>query len=321
MNFDPPKPRRVLITGATGLIGRAFVADAGPLLLRAAVRGGRLPAAAIDSVVVGEIGAQTDWSGALTGIDSVLHLAAHAHVMQPSAQDRRDFERVNVHGTERLARAACAAGVERFVYLSSIKVNGERTCGRPFRAGDMPAPADDYARSKWEAERRLAAIESTCAMRVSVVRSPLVYGPGVRANFLRLMSLARSAMPLPLASIGNSRSMVSTWNLVDLLRTLLCREPPSGGVILACDREALSTPELLRRLARLMGRPSRLFPMPAAALRVLGALTGRRGELRRLCDSLVIDASDTRARIGWEPPLSVDAGLERTVHWYLQHCP
>jgi nucleoside-diphosphate-sugar epimerase len=309
---------RVLITGAGGFIGRALIAAAAPLPLRAALRCEPAGGFAADQVIVGDIGGETDWSQALRGVDFVVHLAARVHVMKPTPSDRAEFERVNILGTEQLARATGAAGVKRFVFLSSIKVNGECTKDRAFRADDTPRPLDDYARSKLEAERRLTAIETASGMTVSIVRSPLVYGPGVRANFYRLLSLVRSGLPMPLASIGNVRSMISVWNLSDLICTLLRHERPMSGVFLAGDGEAVSIAELLRRLASFMHRPARLFSMPVGALRAAAALTGRGAEIGRLCDSLAVDISETCARLDWSPPLTLDAGLERTVSWYLR---
>ena len=309
---------RVLITGATGFVGRAFIATAVPLYLRAAVRAQSVPALGADQVVVGNIDGQTDWSQALAGIDCVVHLAARVHVMNPTAGDRMEYECTNARGTERLAQAAAAAGVKRFIYISSIKVNGESTEERAFRADDLPQPRDDYARSKLHAERFLTAIEAASSMSVAVVRSPLVYGPGVRANFLRLLSLAHSGLPIPLASIDNVRSMVSVWNLCDLIYTLLRHERPMHGVFLVADGDDVSTAELIRRLANLMKRPARLVAVPEWALRAIAALAGRREELSKLCTSLAIDISETRARLDWSPPMTLDAGLERTVRWYLQ---
>jgi nucleoside-diphosphate-sugar epimerase len=322
MNSQPnASSLRVLVTGATGFVGRELLAAAAPLRLRAALRS-RPPAdLRVDHVVVGNIDAQTDWSAALIGIDCVVHLAARVHVMKPTAQDRIEFERTNVQGTERLAHAAAAAGVKCFGYLSSIKVNGETSGGGAFRAGDPPQPQDDYARSKLEAERRLSAIEASSGMSVAVVRSPLVYGPGVRANFFRLLSLAHSGMPIPLASVSNARSMVSVWNLCDLICSLVRSERAMSGVFMVADGEDVSTAELIRRLAQLMRRPARLFGVPAGALRALAAIAGRSAELNRLLGSLTVDISETRGRLGWSPPVTLETGLQRTVQWYLQQLP
>jgi nucleoside-diphosphate-sugar epimerase len=317
-SLSTPLPSRVLITGATGFVGRRLLETAAPFQWRPATRSCSVPGFGADQVIVGDIDGQTDWSRALAGVDCVVHLAARVHVMNPTARHRVEFERTNVLGTERLARAAVQFGVKRFIYLSSIKVNGESTTGRAFRADDAPQPQDDYARSKLEAECRLRTIEAASNMAVAVVRSPLVYGPGVRANFLRLLSLARSGLPIPLASIANVRSMVSVWNLCHLICALLQHEHAMHGVFLAADGDDISTPDLIRRLAHMMHRPARLFPVPTGALRALAMLAGRNAEVGRLCDSLAIDISETRARLGWSPPLALDAGLRRTVGWYLQ---
>jgi nucleoside-diphosphate-sugar epimerase len=309
---------RVLVTGGSGYIGRALLASAVPFGVRAAMRSQVVPELGADQAIVGNIDEKTDWSRALQDVDSVVHLAAHVHVLKPTANDRAEFERTNVWGTERFARAAAAAGVKRFVYLSSIKVNGEATDGRAFRSDDAPNPNDDYARSKLEAERRLAEIESASTMAVSIVRSPLVYGPGVRANFLKLLCLAHSGLPIPLASIANVRSMVGVENLCDLIRELLVHERPVHGVFLVADGESVSTSDLLRRLARLMRRPARLFGLPIGALKAVAAVTGQSAAMDRLCGSLQIDTSDTHERLGWLPPVTLDEGLARTVDWYLR---
>ncbi|HEY2682915.1 MAG TPA: NAD-dependent epimerase/dehydratase family protein [Steroidobacteraceae bacterium] len=309
-------PTRTLVTGATGFVGRALLSSARDLTWRAAVRSvpGGMEA---EVACVGDIDEKTDWNGALADVDCVVHLAAHVHVMNPSAQDARDFERINVLGTERLARAAAKVGVKRFIYLSSIKVNGEKTEAHPFRADDPPAPKDEYGRSKLNAERLLAAIEAGGDMRVAVIRPPLVYGPSVRGNFKRLLALVNSGLPLPLGSVRNKRSLVSVWNLCDLIGCLVRRAEPASGVFLVADDELLSTAELVRRMALLMHRRPRLLALPPPFLNLLGKLTGRGAEVRRLCDSLVLDTAPTRERLGWTPPLPTDAGLERTVSWYL----
>jgi nucleoside-diphosphate-sugar epimerase len=309
---------RVLITGATGFIGRELMSAARSFRLRAALRSPPVPELAAESIVVGEIDGRTDWTRALAGVDYIVHLAARVHVMNPTAADRLEFERTNVVGTEHLAIAAAKAGVKRFVFLSSVKVNGEATVNRPFQAGDPPQPQDDYGRSKLEAERRLLRIDGESGMRVAIIRPPLVYGPGVRANFLRLLSWADRAAPLPLASVKNARSVVSVWNLCDLICSLLRRPEAVGGIYMISDGEDISTPQLIRRLAHSMHRPVRLFPAPLGLLRVIAALTGKSAEFKRLCGSLVIDMSDTCVRLDWVPPVTLEQGLDRTARWYLR---
>ena len=307
---------RVLVTGANGFVGRALLASGQSLGLRAALRSAPSPELAVESVIVGDIDAATDWTRALAGIDYVVHLAARVHVMNPAAGDRLEYERTNVLATEHLARAAAAAGVRQFIYLSSIKVNGEMTADRAFRASDTPQPLDDYGRSKLEAERRLLRIDADSAMRVAIIRPPLVYGPGVRANFLRLLSLANWAVPLPLASVDNVRSLVSVWNLCDLICSLLRRNEPISGVYLVSDGVDISTPELLRRLARSMHRPAMLFPVPLKLLRTAASIAGKSAEFSRLCGSLAVDIRDTRTSLGWSPPVTLEQGLDWTARWY-----
>jgi UDP-glucose 4-epimerase len=270
-----------------------------------------------EPAVVGAIDEHTDWTPALRGIDHVVHLAARVHVMQATAADRAQYEQTNVSGTERLAAAAARAGVKRFVFLSTVKVNGEATGDRAFQASDPAQPLDDYGRSKLEAEHRLLEIDASSAMRVTIIRPPLVYGPGVRANFLRLLSWAERALPLPLSRVKNVRSIVSVWNLCDLIWSLLMRESAVGGVFMISDGQDISTPELIRRLAHFMGRPARLFPAPITLLRAGASLAGKSEEFRRLCGSLAVDISDTRTRLGWTPPVSLEEGLRRTAQWYM----
>lgn len=308
---------RVLVTGATGFIGTHLISGRGPFAVRAALRSGPVTGLDAESAIVGEIDEHTDWTQALAGIDYVVHLAARVHLMNPSAADRAEYERINALGTERLAVAAAQAGVKRFVFLSSVKVNGETTTQRAFRADDPPHPLDDYGRSKLEAERRLSGIDGISGMRVAIIRPPLVYGPGVRANFLRLLSWAERSRPMPLALVRNQRSLVSVWNLCDLVWSLLLRESPARGVYMVSDGEDVSTPALVRRLADFMGRPARLFPVPVGLLRATAALAGKSAEFGRLCGSLVVDIGETRSALGWSPPLSLDEGLQRTAHWYV----
>ncbi|MGB6606111.1 MAG: NAD-dependent epimerase/dehydratase family protein [Steroidobacteraceae bacterium] len=310
---------RVLVTGATGFIGTPLcerLAQSGHVV-RAAVRAERpVPPYIAETVVTSDIGAATDWGAALRGVDLVVHAAARVHVLRPEASAEGLYMETNARGTERLAQAAVAAGVRRFVYLSSIKVNGEDSAQRAYRADDVPDPRDAYARSKLEGERLLRQAAAASTMEAVIVRPPLVYGTGVRANFLRLMRWVDRRWPLPFASIHNQRSLLSVWNLSDLIATLLVSHRPASGVWLVSDGEDLATAELLRRLGHALGRPVHLLPIPAALLRACGTLSGRGAELRRLCGSLTVSTEATRAAFSWSAPLGVDAGLARTAAWY-----
>lgn len=307
----------LLLTGATGFVGRTLIGmllDSG-YRVRAAVRQiSPLLPVGLEQVAVGDIGARTDWTEALEGVDAVVHAAARAHIMNAKASDYDLYFETNARGTARLAQAAANAGVSRFVYVSSIKVNGEERSNGAYTATDAPNPRDPYGKSKWEGEQALLAASG--AMQAAIVRPPLVYGPGVRANFLRLMQWVDREVPLPLAAIHNRRSLVSLWNLCDLLRHLLSNPVPRSQAWLVSDGEDLSTPELIRRMARAMGRRSRLWPVPVPALQLAATMTGKSAELSRLKGSLAVDISATLA-LGWSPPWSVDDALNRTVNWYL----
>jgi UDP-glucose 4-epimerase len=235
--------------------------------------------------------------------------------MNPKPSDFDLYYETNAHGTARLAEAAAKARVRRFVYVSSIKVNGEEQPTGVYHASDTPNPQDPYGKSKWEGEQALLAAAGD--MQVAIVRPPLVYGPGVRANFLRLMNWVDKEYPLPLASIQNSRSLVSVWNLCDLLSHLLRCQLPRNQAWLVSDGEDLSTPDLVRRIATAMGRRPRLLPVPVALLQLVGSLTGKGAEISRLRGSLAVDIAATRDGLGWLPRLAMDDALLRTVHWYL----
>lgn len=305
----------VLITGATGFIGRTLV----PLIpnARAAVRCGGGSLSPHDTVIVGDICGDTEWLPALEGVRCVVHLAAHVHVMKPGRRDEFEFHKTNVLGTQQLASMAAKGGVQRFIFLSSIKVNGETSRERPFTAEDVPRPQDPYGISKWEAEQRLFEIAERTGMEAVAVRSPLVYGPGVRANFLRLIRLAHSGLPLPLGAIRNKRSMVSVWNLCDLLVKLIDAPAVASGPMMVSDGVDISAAELVRKLACAMGRPSRLVPVPVRMLEALAGLAGRQAEVARLCSRLQVDISGTRNQLDWAPPITIDEGLRRTVSWYI----
>ncbi|MEX0729474.1 MAG: NAD-dependent epimerase/dehydratase family protein [Aquisalimonadaceae bacterium] len=315
--------RNLLVTGGTGFVGGALLhrlAMIPGLRVRAATRGRacHLPAA-VEVVQVGDLSPDTDWRSAVFGADVVVHVAARVHVMDEVAADPlAEFRRVNVSGTLRLASEAADAGVRRLVFISSIKVNGERTSpGQPFRSEDVPSPMDPYAHSKLEAERGLADVARQTGLEVVIVRPPLVYGFGVKANFERLMKLVYRGVPLPLGSVRNSRSMIGLDNLVDLLVRCVDAPEAAGQTFLVSDGRDLSTPELIRLIAAAMGRSPRLLPVPVAVLRLAGALTGKGAEVERLCGSLQVDSSETRRVLGWEPPVSVEEAVRRTVSGYL----
>src|SRR5579864_3130557 len=313
--------RRVLVTGATGLVGSELCARlaASGYQVRAALRADAALACPAEKVIVGDIAQVVDWRPALADVHAVVHAAAHTHVRRPQQSDRELYEAVNVRATYQLAQAAADLGVRRFVYLSSIKVNGETTCGRPYAAGDDPDPRDCYGRSKLRAETCLMQAAAGTGMQVAVVRPPLVYGPGVRANFLHLMRWVDSQRPLPLGAIRNQRSLVNVWNLCDLIATLLATPRPQG-IWLVSDGEDLSTPELIQRLARAMQRTARLVAIPVPLLRLCAAMVGRSAESTRLCGSLQVSMAATCEALDWSPPIPLDEALARTVTWYRAHC-
>jgi nucleoside-diphosphate-sugar epimerase len=311
---------RVLVTGAHGFVGGhlcALLRQAGHSVVEAVRK--RDPAAAPGGEVVetGAIERFDGWAPLLRGVDAVVHLAARVHVMSESEADpEQAFRNVNTLATERLAGAAATAGVRRFVYSSSVKVNGEATGSKPFDALDAPAPVDAYGRSKLAAEQAIARVASSGAIEFTVVRPPLVYGPGVGGNVLRLMRWIERGVPLPLACVRNARSLVSVWTLCDLLARCLDAPRAANRTLMVADGTDLSTPELVRHLARGIGRPARLFPAPPALLRVAGALAGRSAEVDRLIGSLQVDTSATRELLDWVAPIDAATALERTGRWF-----
>jgi UDP-glucose 4-epimerase len=310
----------ILVTGATGFVGRAVVqrllADDESRQVVVAVRRDvqQWPERVLPRVT-GDLEPTTDWSVALGGISAVVHCAARVHVMaDTAASPLEEFRRVNVQGTLNLARQAAAAGVRRFVFISSIKVNGEATqLGRPFTADDAPAPLDAYGVSKMEAEQGLREIARKTGMEVVIIRPPLVYGPGVKANFSALMRWLRRGVPLPLGAIHNQRSLVALGNLVDLIVTCLTHPAAANQTFLVSDGEDVSTIELLRRMGQALGRPARLVPVPASWLKLAAALVGKQDVAQRLCGSLQVDITKTRRLLGWTLPISLDEGLKKAA--------
>ena len=270
-------------------------------------------------VSIGDIGATTDWSAALEEVDVVIHLAARVHVMrEPAADPLAVFREANTAGTLRLAQQAAEVGVRRFVFLSSIKVNGESTTSRPFREDDPAIPEDPYGQSKWEAEQQLLALAAKTRMEVTIVRPPLVYGPEVRGNFLRLLGLAAKAWPVPLASIKNRRSLVGIHNLCNLLEVCIHHPMAADEVFLVSDDQDISTPQLLRMLATAMGRPCRLVPFPTSILAPVSKLLGQHAAWDRMAGSLLLDMNKARHKLGWQPVMSLEEGLAETAAWYLE---
>ncbi|WP_234266972.1 UDP-glucose 4-epimerase family protein [Hydrogenophaga sp. NFH-34] len=302
------------VTGATGFVGRALlgrlVRDGRPV--RALTRSGP---SAPGRVCIGDIGPDTDWRAALAGVRCVVHCAARVHVMADRHPDPlAAYRAVNTAGTERLARQAAQAGVRRLVLVSTVKVLGERSLpGRPLSANSPAQPEDPYGQSKHEAEQALWAVARESGLEVVVVRPPLVYGPGVGANFRALMRWVAQGRPLPLGAIRNQRSLVGIHNLVDLL--VRCTDHPQapGRAWLVSDGHDLSTPDLVRAMAAATGRPARLWPVPVPALQLAGRLTGRAAAVARLTESLQVDISDTVRQLDWRPPYPVDIELARTA--------
>lgn len=314
---------RILVTGGRGFIGRALV----PLLL---ARGHEVTVTSrsdecgeptwpgVKLIQTASLGADTDWAEALEGINAVVHLAGRVHVMNETAVDPlAAFRAVNAEGTRRLAEAAVAAGVDRFVLLSSIKVNGEAARpDTPFTADQPPAPVDPYGISKLEAEQALFSVARRTKLVPVVLRPPLVYGPGVGGNFLRLLGAADRAWPLPFGAVKYRRSMIYVGNLVDAIAAVLVHKNAANEVFLLRDGEDLSFADLYRRLTRALDRPARLVPVPVPLLRALGSLAGMQPELARLLDSLCIDDRKIRDTLGWGAPFSLDEGIGETARWY-----
>lgn len=268
--------------------------------------------------VIDNIGPDTDWGSVLGDIDCVVHLAARTHEIKDAASHSlAEYRKTNTEATRNLAEQASALGVRRFVFLSSIKVNGDATSGQPFTDSSTPSPEDAYGISKHEAEQALRAIAKRSAMETVVLRPPLVYGPGVKGNFLRLLQLIHRGMPLPLASVRNRRSLIHVSNLVDAIIT--CMDSPAAvteHAWLVSDSGEISTPSLIRKLAEGMGRPAWLYPFPVGLLKIGATILGQRAPVARLTGSLTVDASGIRNALGWSPQITMDQGLIETARWY-----
>jgi nucleoside-diphosphate-sugar epimerase len=310
---------KVMVTGANGFIGAAVVRHLAANSNFQVIATARRPMHALEGLVpcvlVPTLTKNTDWRAVLSGVDAVVHTAGRVHIMKETASDPlAAFREINVAGTMALAQQAAEAGVKRFIYLSSIKVNGESTQpGQPFTAHMPPNPADTYAVSKLEAEQGLQELSQKTGMELVIIRPPLVYGPSVKANFLTMMFLLHRGFPLPLGSIHNQRSFVALDNLVDLVKTCVIHPSVAQQILLVSDGEDLSTTQLLRRMGKAMRTPVRLLPVPSAVLWIGATLIGRRDIAQRLCNSLQVDMTKTQALLGWEPPIGVDEGLKRAT--------
>lgn len=303
----------VLLTGASGFLGRKLAKElrGHPEFTLALALRSPLPELGAASHVIGEISGETDWSAAIAGQDVVIHAAALAHVMKATVADSlAEYHRVNVEGTLSLARQAAAAGVKRFVFISSIGVNGNINT-RPFTPDDQPDPVEPYAQSKWDAEQGLWRVHQESGIELVIIRPPLVYGANAPGNFGSLVRWINKGIPLPLGAIHNKRSLIGIDNLVDLIIRCIDHPAAANQVFLAGDGEDLSTTELLHGVGKAMGKPVRLVPVPTGLLHLGATLLGKRAMAQRLLGSLQVDISKTCELLDWTPPYTVEEGLRR----------
>ena len=306
---------KVVVTGASGFVGKSLTAQflRRKHFVRAVARSKGAAIEGTEVVAVGDIDGETKWSEALNNVDTVIHLAARVHVMtEHSASSLAEFRKVNVEGTRHLAESAARANVKRLVYVSSVKVNGEQTTS-PYNELDLPNPQDAYGVSKWEAEQALYKISAETGLEVVVVRSPLVYGAGVKGNFSHMIRVLKKGIPLPFASVKNLRSLIYVENLVDALILSATHPKAAGQTYLVSDGQDISTPDLLRKLSSLLGKPAKLLPCSPIFMRLAGRLFGKSGQVDKLVGSLQIDSSKIRRELGWKPPFTLDEGLHATV--------
>ncbi|MFH2047073.1 MAG: SDR family oxidoreductase [Pseudomonadota bacterium] len=311
----------VLVTGANGFVGRALCAQ---MLIkgwdvRASVRlrnNIQSLSREVEIIETGSIGPETDWVKALANVETVIHLAGRVHVMEDLSSDPlSEYRIVNTAGTERLARCAALSGARLFIFISTIKVNGEGKL-TPYNEEDIPEPQDPYGLSKWEAEEKLKLIADETGMKVVIIRAPLIYGPEVGANFLRLIKTTDMGIPLPFAGIKNRRSMIFISNLIDIMIKCMTDNEAGQKTYLVSDGEDISTPELIRQIAKSLDKPARLFWMPLLMLRIGGLLTGKASAIERLVGSLYVDSSKIRKELNWKPPFTLEQGLKETAEWY-----
>lgn len=323
--------RQILVTGANGFIGRPLCRELhnfGYKIVKVSrnrdsdttIVNSSSQLISQEATVTHEIGPDTVWDDILEQIDIVVHLAARVHIKSATDSNNLNaFRLINTEGTLRLANEAARAGVHRFIYLSSIKVNGEETRGTPFRETDPSAPQDAYAISKHEAETGLLKLAQQGLMEIVIIRPPLVYGPGVKANFLKLMDIIEYGVPLPLASIKNQRSLVSLNNLIDFIKLCIMHPHAANQTFLVSDGADVSISHLIRMLSRAMDRPARLLPFPIHAIRWFATLAGKEAVAQRLLGSLQVDSSKATRMLGWMPIEDLSTALQSTANWYLKH--
>lgn len=311
---------RMLITGATGFVGEALCAQASQdgFVVRASLRKQIETLGETETVEVGDINGATDWSSTLRDVDVVIHLAARVHVMHELADNPiEEFRKVNVAGTDNLARCAVARGVKRLVFVSSIKVNGEETAGGSrYSELGKPSPQDPYGVSKWEAEQALHRVGVETGLEIVILRPPLIYGAGVQGNFAQMLKILSKGIPLPLASVGNIRSLIYIGNFVDALLTCATHPAAAGQTYLVSDDEDISTSDLVTQLGSAIGHPARLFYCPPIVLKFAGSLLGKSDQIARLLGSLQVDSSKIRRELDWHPPYTLQEGLQRTADRY-----
>ena len=315
---------KILITGATGFVGRALLENLKlkkKYLIHLSARTNQEKLFEGEKTFnIGEIDANTNWKDALEGVDCIVHCAARAHTTEKKQTHLLNaYRRINVDGTRNLAKQAAGIGIKRFIFLSSVKVNGEETiASKSFKYDDIPQPKDSYGISKWEAEQVLLEISKKTGLELVIIRVPLIYGARVKGNFLRLLDLVYKQIPLPLFNINNSRSFIGLDNLVDLIIHCIDHPKATGKTFLVSDGEDISTPDLIIKLSKIMGRSTRLFSFPISIFKLMSYLIGKSPEVIRLIGSLRVNSSHTRKILEWNPPFSLDEGLEKTVLWYLK---
>jgi len=316
---------KILITGATGFVGRTLfenLKSKKKYLVHLSTRNNQEKLLEGEKTFnISEIDSNTNWKDALDGVDCIVHCAARAHMMEKKQTDSlNSYRRVNVDGTRNLAKQAAAIGIKRFIFLSSIKVNGEETiASKSFKYDDIPQPEDAYGITKWEAEQALFEISKQTGLEVVIIRPPLVYGEGVKGNFLRLLNLVYKQIPLPFANINNLRSFIGLDNLLDLIICCIQHPKAAGKTFLVSDGEDVSTSDLIKKLSKLMNRSPRLFQVPQSIIQLIGRLVGKSSEIKRLLGSLRIDNSYAREILGWSPAFSLDESLEKAVRGYLKN--